>query len=355
MTPIHKQEQEKEMSLRTIDDIHELMATPRQAAVLIAAIKLGLFWRLKDRPRSSAIIAQELKIPARRCHHWLRLLATINLLEQEGDHFGLSPLARAAILEAHSQEAWKLLAIDAEENLEDSLFLAQRLSDAGPGKDSAGRFRYQLDPYVQKMAADLDRARLFSQTLYELHKPLAQDVVAALDVNGAHSLMDVGGGSGVVSLALLRKHPELKATVVDIENVCIAGREIASKLPEQDRISYYPANIVEDELPKGFDIILKCDVAIFDDSILAKMAGSLNDGGRLVIVDRWFDMGEKETARRLAFVLSKSLRNPEYLLRSLEDIGVGLEQAGLEVEPIVELPYGSWKMIQARKGGSPSP
>ncbi|KPK05349.1 MAG: hypothetical protein AMJ56_16025, partial [Anaerolineae bacterium SG8_19] len=172
------------MGLRTIDDIHELMAAPRQAAVLIAALELGLFWRLKDRPRSSAVIAQEMKIPPKRCHHWLRLLATMNLLEQEGDHFGLSPLARAAILDIHTQEAWKLLAIDAAENLEDSLFLAQHLRDANPEKDSAGQFRYQLDPYVQKMEADLDRARLFSQTLYELHTPLAQDVAAALEVNG---------------------------------------------------------------------------------------------------------------------------------------------------------------------------
>lgn len=68
-----------------------------------------------------------------------------------------------------------------------------------------------------------------------------------------------------------------------------------------------------------------------------------------MIVDRWFDMGEKETARRLVFVLFKSLRNPEFSLRSLEDIGAGLVQAGLEVESIVEIPYGSWKMIQARK------
>lgn len=343
------------MDLRTIDDIHELMAAPRQAAVLIAALELGLFWRLKDQPRSSAAIAQEMKIPPKRCHHWLRLLAAMNLLEQEGERFGLSPLAWTAILNVHTQETWKLLAIDAGENLEDSLFLAQRLRDEGSDEDLTGRYHYQLDPYVQKMATDLDRARLFSQTLYELHTPLAQDVAAALEVNGARSLMDVGGGSGVVSLALLRKHPELRATVVDIANVCIAGREIADKLPEQDRISYYPANFVEDELPKGFDIILKCDVGIFDDSILAKLAGSLNEGGRLVIVDRWFDMGEKETTRRLDHVLAKSLRNPEYTLRSLEDIEVGLVQADLEVESIVEIPYGSWKMIQARKGVSSLP
>lgn len=36
-------------------------------------------------------------------------------------------------------------------------------------------------------------------------------------------LMDLSGGSGVVSQALLQRHPELTAAVVDIANVC-AGR-----------------------------------------------------------------------------------------------------------------------------------
>ena len=54
---------------------------------------------------------------------------------------------------------------------------------------------------MQKMAEDLDRTRLFSHLLYELHTPLAEDVAAALELDGARSLMDVGGGSGVVSLA----------------------------------------------------------------------------------------------------------------------------------------------------------
>ncbi|UCC51511.1 MAG: methyltransferase [Anaerolineaceae bacterium] len=339
------------MKLRTIEDVHELMGAPTQAAFFVASLKTGLFWLLKEQPRSSAAIAQEMKISPRRCHHWLRLLAAMNLLEQEGDHFRPSPVAWTAILDVHTQETWKMLAIDAGENLEDSLLLAQCLSDASSGKDSAGQDRYQLDPYVQKMAKDLDRARLFTQMLYELHKPLALEVALALEVNGACNLMDVGGGSGVVSLALLRKHPQLKATVVDIANVCTAGREIADKLPEKDRISYYPLNFVEDEPPKKFDIILICDAGIFDDSFLEKMAGSLNEGGRLVIVDRWFDMGQNETARRLAYVLGNSLRNPEYSLRSLEDIGAGLVQAGLEVESIVALQYGNgnWKLIYARK------
>jgi O-methyltransferase domain len=159
----------------------------------------------------------------------------------------------------------------------------------------------------------------------------------------------VGGGSGVVSLALLQRYPDLRATVVDIANVCRAGREIAARQPEGDRIAYHMANFVEDELPQGFDIVMFCDVGIFYDGILAKLAASLNEPGLLVIVDRWFDEGQQETPERLASLLARSLREPDYVLRSPEDVEEGLARAGLVIESIVELNYGSWKMIQARR------
>lgn len=50
-----------------------------------------------------------------------------------------------------------------------------------------------------------------------------------LDMTGVNRLLDLGGGSGVVSLALLRQHPHLTSTAVGIEDVCIAGREIAQE------------------------------------------------------------------------------------------------------------------------------
>jgi hypothetical protein len=36
--------------------------------------------------------------------------------------------------------------------------------------------------------------------------------------------------------ALLRRHPALQSTVIDIENVCVAGREIAEEAGLSDRI-----------------------------------------------------------------------------------------------------------------------
>ncbi len=77
--------------------------------------------------------------------------------------------------------------------------------------------------------------------------------------------MDLGGGSGVVSMALLRKYPALTSTVVDIENVCVAGRQIAEEEGLSDRISYHPADFAGGEFPAGYDLVPQCDVGVLFD------------------------------------------------------------------------------------------
>jgi tRNA1(Val) A37 N6-methylase TrmN6 len=68
--------------------------------------------------------------------------------------------------------------------------------------------------------------------LFEVHQPLARTVSELVgelrDMTRVQHLMDLGGGSGVVSMALLRKYPALRATVVDLENVCVAGMSASS-------------------------------------------------------------------------------------------------------------------------------
>ena len=117
------------------------------------------------------------------------------------------------------------------------------------------------------MKRDPELARRFTRMLYEIHQPLAEALVEFLDLEGVERLLDVGGGSGVVSLALLRRHPGLRATVADIDNVCLAGREIADQTSQAERITYHATDFVEDELPTGFDLVLECDVNVFGERL----------------------------------------------------------------------------------------
>ncbi|HEX6304967.1 MAG TPA: methyltransferase [Anaerolineales bacterium] len=334
------------MKLETTKDVRELMGADLASYALNAALEAGLFWRLAEVPRSAQSLADELDTAPMPCLHWLRLLAGLGLLEEGAGGFSVSPTGRSAILEAYSQESWALLAEEGRERREDlqalDLYADQEHGPDMPEDETHG-------DYVQKMISDPDRARRFTRMLYELHAGLGEELAASLDIGGVRRLADLGGGSGVVSMAFLRRHPGLSAVVVDIPNVCAAGREIAAGVPEGARLAYHPADFVKDELPGGFDLALECDVAIYSQPLFRKVAGALNENGRFVIVDWWIDAGQPRPASHLAYLFYKSLRDPEFRLPGLGELSASLGAAGFGPVSTSGLSNGML-VIVARKG-----
>ena len=55
---------------------------------------------------------------------------------------------------------------------------------------------------------------------------------------GATSLLDVAGGHGEFSMALCRRHPDLRATIVDLPGSARIGRSIVAEAGMAERVSY---------------------------------------------------------------------------------------------------------------------
>ena len=237
--------------LNTREDVYELLSASTASAALGTAIETGLLWLLAEKPLDGAGVAQALNIPVKRCHYWLQYLQSLGILKETPHGYAPSSQARAVILDSFSMDSWKHLALDERERSAGVHDLALYISE--PGSVWAAQGLAKPIDYVEKMRGSPDRAREFTRMLYEVHKNLANELASRLDLAGVHRLMDLGGNSGVVSMALLRKSPGLTATVVDIENVCIAGHEIADENSFSDRITYYPAEFNQDAFPGGFD------------------------------------------------------------------------------------------------------
>ena len=76
----------------------------------------------------------------------------------------------------------------------------------------------------------------------------------------------------------------------------IVGREIAVENGLEKRVSYQAVNFLQDDIPSGFDMVLECDVGIYNETLFRKIHKALNPGGRFVILDYQF---ETEAASRL--------------------------------------------------------
>src|ERR1044071_4944332 len=94
------------MKLETTEDILKLMNGCILSSVLNTAMELGVFWLLADKPLSALELAQRLSIPLNRCHYWLQILRKLGLLEDNGEVYAPSRVAREAILNRQSQATW---------------------------------------------------------------------------------------------------------------------------------------------------------------------------------------------------------------------------------------------------------
>jgi len=244
-------------------------------------------------------------------------------------------------------QSWQHLVIDEQEKDACVQGLPQLISK--PGSLWSVQGLEEPINYVDRMRADPERAREFTQMLFEVHQNLANQVAELLDLTGVERMMDLGGNSGVVSMALLRKYPQLSSTVVDIAHVCAAGREIAGRLGFAERITYYPAEFDRDDFPSGFDLVLQCDVALYNVELIRKLFQSLKPGGRLVYVDHFSPSEYQAPPTRIEWTFLDSLHDPNYSFPTLDQVKSILNQTGFTVSDEHHLLGRGLVVLQSQK------
>ena len=304
------------------DEVLYLLDQPLEGAAVGAALELGLFWLLDSEALDSPAVGRALAIPEARCAAWLRFLESIGVVEQSGSLWHLSALARDCLIGSYSAATWQLLAEEARERLELASDLPRALRappDATPA--TAG--------YVGRMAVDSDRARRFTRMLLEIHRGLASEVAGTLDLSGVRRLMDLGGGSGVVAMSLARRWPDLRVTVVDIANVCAAGREIVTEAGLADRVDFHAADFMQDGLPSGFGAVLECDVAVYSEPLFCRVRDALKPGGRFIVLDDFEPEGGTSDRARLGWSVVRTLTDANWSPKTVASTRAMLVRAGL--------------------------
>ena len=114
-------------------------------------------------------------------------------------------------------------------------------SDCGPigprepiPRKSGPAFIYRAGERSAMDRADL--ARHFTLALSGRANNVAPLLAQAVDLSNAKLLLDVGGGTGIYSAALLQKHPPLKAIVLDRPEVLKVAAEFAESHGVADRL-----------------------------------------------------------------------------------------------------------------------
>jgi hypothetical protein len=341
--------------LETTEDIVELLQGYVTSAAVGAAMELGLFWLLAEKPLSDSEVAGAMDIPFNRCHHWLQLLCNLGLLEDGADGYATSTVARETILKAQSQHFW---AFHARGHRDQFMCLRDLAVNIGKPMSAWESLAVKPADCYEQIRTSPSYAASFTRMLYEIHIPLAEQLAKLIDLQGVARLMDLGGGSGVVSFALLRKRPNLTSVVVDVESVCQVGREIASENGLEERIRYVAADLLQDDLPSGFDMVMLCDVGLFDEMLFGRIHGALNQDGRLVVVDKFAPTEMDAPPSRLSGAFVTSLQYPAQSIgfTTAQMVQSQLQATGFRDLSLTSVPCKDnlpwnidWMMLEARK------
>jgi SAM-dependent methyltransferase len=161
-----------------------------------------------------------------------------------------------------------------------------RGSDAcEPGQGTA----YIAREGARSLMDEAASARRLTMALAGRARNCAPALAERVELPRSRSLLDVGGGSGLYSIALLQKFPDLRAAVFDRGPVLPAAREFAEEFGVSDRLQTVAGDMFLDPWP-ACDVVLLSNVLHDWDEpeclqLLARVREMLPRGGRLLIHD----------------------------------------------------------------------
>jgi tRNA A58 N-methylase Trm61 len=290
--------------------------------IIIAAERLQLFRKLEDKKCSMESIQKLLRVRSKYLGYFLDALVSLGLLKKDKNGYANTRLAHKYFIKERSVYWTKQFSAECVETFKEMTALEEVLKSSKDVRDILGK---DSKNYLDEMTEHSRQANDFTRMLFHYHQSDAKALAKNINLRGFSKVLDAGGGSGVMSMGLVRRFSHLHVTVLDIEPVCRVARKIIKEEGLTDRIDTIAGDITE-ALPPGFDVVMFCDVGRLSQRMLANAFRCLPAQGMIVLVDRFASQDGTEPLDRLLhqFTTSSfSMATRMELMDLLRTVGFG--------------------------------
>jgi predicted O-methyltransferase YrrM len=256
----------------------------------VAVAHFNVFGLLADRPRSFGDLRIALGLAERPAVVLVTALRAMGLVEKQHDgRLSLTSLAAEHLAPGATFEVSDYVGLAATSP--GVLEMAERLRTNHPADVSGDGGAAFIFRQGIKSAMDQEKlARHFTLALAGRAKNVAPVLAERLPMDGVKRLLDVGGGTGIYSIALLQKYPHLRAIVLDHAEVLKVAAEMAQSSGVADRLELREGDMLADPLPTDCEAILLSNILHDWDvpqcqQLVERCAAALPAGGRLLIHD----------------------------------------------------------------------
>lgn len=259
------------------DTIWSLRTALYRSYALLAAVQLDLFTPLSDGPMSAEKVGEALRVGPDKLRPLLYLLVEAGLLTVEGVLFSNTPEADHFLVQGRSSylgagyeafsEQWSAVRLTAES-------IRTGSAQAKVDYDAMSQDELQAHYHSFYMGTLTTGRRLLEQ----------------YDFSSRHRLIDVGGGTGGVAIAIAEACPNLRATVADLPTVTPITERFILEAGMADRVQVVPVDVVNESLVGSYDVavmgafipVLSSDHA---QRALANVSNVIEPGGIVYVND----------------------------------------------------------------------
>ncbi|KUM92797.1 methyltransferase [Streptomyces cellostaticus] len=270
--------------------LRELVFGAACAAAVRAAARLGVADALEDAPMTVEDLAAAVKTEPKPLRRLLRALSCYGVFAERRDgtftHTDMSRLLREddpnslRAIALWCTEPWTW---DAWPRLDEAVRTGRNVVEDLYGKE--------FFTYLNEDAPE--SADVFNRAMTRSSEQSAREVAALLDLSGAKSVADIGGGQGHVVACLLDKYPVMQGSLLDLPRVVEnalprlrAGGDLAG------RAQIVPGDVRE-AVPVESDVYIIKNILEWDDEstarLLRNVVGAGGPGTRVVVIENLVD------------------------------------------------------------------
>ncbi len=318
--------------IATFDDLRDAITAYRLPRVLIAALELDLFTSAGTKIWTIPALARDMKVSERGLAILCRNLAMAGLLKKRGETYTNSRLGATALNAQHPAYRGDYLRL-----------IVSHWADWGRVLESVTTGL----PLDHDEPDEPDYRRRFTWAMHHRTLEIAPKIAAQIDLRGARTLLDLGGGPGTYAMAFLAKNPTLRATVCDRPEALDVAKEIASTHKAAARLSCLPLDIMREDIPGAYDVIWYSNVLHIyspknNRALFRRSLASLNPGGRLLIQDAFLhDRDGLFPEEASLFAVSMLLFTEEGNTYSAAEAKAWLVEAGFERIKVLRMKKGT--------------
>ena len=272
------------------DPIFQMLTGFWVSKTLMSAVELDIFTKLEGKQASMKELQQMLEMESRPAEIFASALLSLGLIEQKDGRLSNSAVASAFLNKNNPGYMGDIVRMFDERLYKGWDLLTWSLQNNKPVDAKKGGGGESLFDDA-KQNKNIDAIVKFTHAMHGVSIGPAMALVKTFDFSKCRKMMDIGGGSGVYAINVVKENPHMTATVLDLEPVCKVAQEYIDRYDLASRIKTQPLDFFKENLPNGHDVAFLSHILHDYDkekgiALLKKIYDSLSETG-VIIVSEW--------------------------------------------------------------------